>query len=189
MQADGGAVGDWQATIDDLANAPDFGRYELVGGRLVYSPPMGGRDGHVTGRLLGRLMNYEDEQGGYALGSNLAFIVDLPHRRSFTPRAAFMFAVTTEEHDFLVGAPLFAVEVRGKDDYSPDGDAAYAAKRADYFAAGTQVVWDVNPRERRIDSYRADAPDAPRRFMLDDIADAEPALPGWRVPVADLLRS
>jgi hypothetical protein len=39
-----------------------------------------------------------------------------------------------------------------------------------------------------IASFRADTPDAPRRFTIDDIADTEPALAGWRVPVADFFR-
>ncbi len=40
--------------------------------------------------------------------------------------------------DSVQGAPVFAVEVRSKANDGP------AAERADYFAAGTQVVWDVD---------------------------------------------
>jgi hypothetical protein len=42
--------------------------------------------------------------------------------------------------DFLEGASVFAVEVRSKTDYDPAAERALAQKRADYFAAGTQVV-------------------------------------------------
>ena len=40
--------------------------------------------------------------------------------------------------------PLFAVEVRSENDYGPAAEREMAAKRADYFAAGTRVVWDVD---------------------------------------------
>ena len=83
--------------------------------------------------------------------------------------------------------PIFAVEVRSKGDHTPKKNEEYAEKRAAYFAAGTQVVWDVNPRHKTIASYRADAPDEPRVFRAGDIADAEPALPGWRVSVINLM--
>ena len=61
-----------------------------------------------------------------------------------------------------------------------------AAKRAEYFAAGTVVVWDVDPVACTIASYRAEHFDTPTVFNLEQIADAEPALPGWRVPVRDI---
>jgi hypothetical protein len=37
-----------------------------------------------------------------------------------------------------------AVEVRSEGDYGPAAEREMAAKRRDYFAAGTQVVWDVD---------------------------------------------
>ena len=62
-----------------------------------------------------------------------------------------------------------------------------ARKRADYFAAGTVVVWDVDVLEQeRVISYRADKPDAPSVFNRGEVADAEPALPAWSMPVDDL---
>ena len=78
-------------------------------------------------------------------------------------------------------APVFAVEVRSEDDYGPAAEAGTAAKRADYFEAGTKVVWDADPEAGTIASYLADAPLQPVRFALDDTATAEPAVPGWRV--------
>lgn len=62
-----------------------------------------------------------------------------------------------------------------------------ADKRADYFAAGTQVVWDVDVlRTREIRKYTATAPDTPLVFVRGETADTEPALPGWRMEVEDL---
>ena len=38
-----------------------------------------------------------------------------------------------------------------------------------------------------IKSYKASDPGNPVIFRRGDIADAEPAVPGWRMPVDDLL--
>jgi Uma2 family endonuclease len=88
--------------------------------------------------------------------------------------------------DFIPGPPTFAAEVRSKTDYGAKAEAALAAKRADYFEAGTKVVWDVDPRAECVRVYRADDPDHPTVFHKGDLADAEPAVPGWRMAVADI---
>jgi Uma2 family endonuclease len=178
-----------EATIEDLYNAPDDGKYELVDGRLVYMSPTGLRPTRISQRICRALEHYEEATGsGMAIGDNLGFIVRQPRVRSFSPDAAYIATALTETDDFVESAPVFAVEVRSKGDYGPASDAAYAAKRADYFTAGTRVVWDVNPRAQTVASYRADAPDAPRLFRSEEIADAEPALPGWQMAVRDISR-
>jgi Uma2 family endonuclease len=87
---------------------------------------------------------------------------------------------------FIEGPPTFAAEVRSEGDYGPAADADYAAKRTDYFEAGTRAVWDVDPIARTVTLYSADAPSSPKVFRIGDQADAEPVLTGWRVPVAEL---
>jgi Uma2 family endonuclease len=80
---------------------------------------------------------------GEATTDGATFVVDLPHRQSFGPDAAFYFGPDPGMR-FYEGAPAFAVEVRSKNDYGPKAERHMAAKRADYFAAGTLVVWDVD---------------------------------------------
>ena len=53
----------------------------------------------------------------------------------------------------------------------------------DSFEAGTLVVWDVDPVAQAIRSYRPESPDRPTLFEAGQVADAEPAVPGWRVEV------
>jgi Uma2 family endonuclease len=90
---------------------------------------------------------------------------------------------------FLEGAPIFAVEVRSEEDYGPAAEKRLAAKRTDYFAAGTRVVWDVDfLRDGRVRSYSAERPEEPRVFDRGQVADAEPALPGWSVSVDSILK-
>ena len=85
---------------------------------------------------------------------------------------------------FLFGPPVFAVEVRSESDYGDPADLARAAKRADYFEAGTRVVWDVDPIADRILRYRFDSPEKPEVFIRGQVADAEPAVPNWTMAVA-----
>ncbi len=61
-----------------------------------------------------------------------------------------------------------------------------ALKRADYFAAGTLVVWDVDPEAETVAVYRANNPSQPVVYQRGDIADAEPAVPGWKMAVDDI---
>ena len=84
---------------------------------------------------------------------------------------------------FIEWPPTFAAEVRSENDYGPAAEAEMAEKRTDYFAAGTQVVWDVDTVAEVIYVYRASDPARPTTFRRGQVADAEPAVPGWRVPV------
>ena len=84
-----------------------------------------------------------DTVAGTHLATTWASWSDLAHRESISPDAAW-FTGPVLGLDFLEGAPAFAAEVRSKGDYGPKAEAEMAAKRADYFAAGTRVVWDVD---------------------------------------------
>jgi hypothetical protein len=60
-------------------------------------------------------------------------------------------------------------------------------KRADSFACGTLVVRDVDlPSKDVVQSYKASAPESPIIFRRGEIADAAPAVPGWRMTVEEL---
>jgi Uma2 family endonuclease len=177
-----------RATIDDLYRVPENGKAELVDGEIVLMAPTGGVPGRAGGEIYVSLREYERRTGrGYAFPDNVGFVVDLPHRGSFSPDAAF-HPGPLQGGRFLDGAPIFAVEVRSETDYGEKAEREMAEKRADYFAAGTLVVWDVDVlRERFVSVYRASDPERPTIYRSGDVADAEPALPGWSMPVDDLL--
>jgi Uma2 family endonuclease len=62
-----------------------------------------------------------------------------------------------------------------------------AMKRADYFAAGTLVVWDVDLLSNEVVRvYRATDPERATIYRRDEIAEAEPAVPGWTMAVDEL---
>ena len=176
-----------RATVDDLYRID--GKAELVGGRIVREPPTGFGPNRGAGRIFISLSEHEGaEGGGVAVTDNCAFLVDLPHRQCFSPDAAWFTGPTTGMK-FLEGAPDFAAEVRSEGDYGPAAERRMAAKRADYFAAGTRVVWDVDLLgEDVVRVYRADRPDTPTVYRRGDMAEAEPAVPGWRMAVEELFQ-
>lgn len=176
---------DRTATVDDLYQVD--GKAELVNGRLVRMPPTGGIPSDASTQILLSLFNHARTTGlGKAVGDNCGFLVDLPNRQSFSPDAAF-WTGAKPTMKFYRGSPVFAVEVRSENDYGPHVEREMAAKRADYFASGCQVVWDVDLQGWSvIRSYRASAPDALLLFHRHEIADAEPAVAGWRFAVDEL---
>ena len=174
-----------RATIEDLYKVE--GKAELVDGEIVCMPPAGDDPGFASLKIASRLLNYTEQIGqGRAYGDGTGFRVQLPHREAFSPDAAYHIGARTGMR-FPEGAPVFAVEVRSENDYGPAAERAIAEKRADYFACGTLVVWDVDLLSPDvIKVYRASNPDNPTIYRRGDIAEAEPAVPGWRMPVDDL---
>jgi len=135
-----------EATIEDLIHAPDDAMYELIDGKLMRMPPTGFEPNLVAGEIFVALRAYARTTGnGYAMTDGIAYIVNLPHRRSFSRDASIARFAPENRMRFVDGAPLFAAEVRSEGDDGNAADRAYRAKRADYFAAGTVVVWDVDP--------------------------------------------
>jgi Uma2 family endonuclease len=176
-----------EATVEDLYRAK--GKAELIEGEVVQMSPAGGLPNYAANEITFSLRQYSRRTGtGHAVGDNAAFVVNLASRRSFSPDAAFYFGDITM--GFFEGAPVFAVEVRSEGDHGPRAERAMAEKRADYFAAGTSVVWDVDLLTPDvIKKYCADDPDQSEVFRRGDVANAEPALPGWTMRVDDLFAS
>jgi Uma2 family endonuclease len=173
------------ATLEDLARVE--GKAELIGGRIVPLMPTGRKPSRVASRIFRSLDDHAEATGrGEAYGDNTGFAVGplASGRQSFAPDASyFLGPFPADEMRFLEGAPTFAVEVRSENDYGDAAEAAMAAKRADYFEAGTAVVWDVDPLHALVRKYRADSPEQPILFTRGQEADAEPAVPGWRSAV------
>src|SRR5205809_685707 len=123
-----------EATIEDLYKVK--GKAELVNGEIVQMSPTGGLPNYAAVEITTSLRQHANRtRSGHAVGDNAAFVVNLPNRKSFSPDAAYYIGNITMR--FFEGAPVFAVEVRSEGDYGPKAERMMAAKRADYFAAGT----------------------------------------------------
>jgi Uma2 family endonuclease len=162
------------------------GKAEIVEGRIVMMSPTGELPSSAGGIIYASLLAYSKSHEGRAYPDNAAFVVDLPNRKSFSPDASYYFGPRTRAK-FLNGAPAFAAEVRSESDYGAAADRKIAAKRSEYFAAGTRVVWDVDVlQEELVRVYRTDSPETPTVYRRDEIAEAEPAVPGWKFVVDEL---
>lgn len=200
------------ATIEDLYRVPDNGKAELVDGELVIMAATGFLPGFAGGEIYSCLRDYGfATRYGYALPDNVGYLVnlparpsigvwwesangwqefvtELPKRESFSPDAAF-FAKPLPANlgKFLEGSPILAVEVRSENDYGEAAEKEIAKKRVDYFEAGTLVVWDVDVlRGEFIKVFRASDTRNPTVYRRGEIAEAEPALPGWKFEVERL---
>src|SRR4051812_5142922 len=177
-----------RATLDDLYRTP--GKAELIGGRIVQYLATGMGPNEVAGNIYVSLRLHAKQTGvGRAYTDNLGYAIpELPSgRESFSPDASYYVGpLPANVMRFIEGPPTFAVEVRSENDYGDAAEAEILAKRIDYFSAGTLVVWDVDPIAETIDCYRSSAPDQPERWTRGQTADAEPAVPGWRMSVDDV---
>lgn len=164
------------------------GKAEIVGGEIVSLPMTGRKPASAAAEIFISLHKYSKQsKRGLAVTDGVGFLVDLPDRDSFSPDAAY-FIGPDPGMKFFEGAPVFAAEVRSEGDYGPAAERAMAEKRADYFAAGTLVVWDVDLLSDEVVSvYRSTAPHKAKVYKRGEVAEAEPAVPGWTMPVDDLV--
>lgn len=178
-----------KATIEDLLRLAGDRKAELVAGEIRLMSPTGVAPGYAGDEIFASLHEYARKKGkGRAVGDNKGFRVDLPHRESFSPDAAYYTGSSVGGMRFYEGAPAFAAEVRSENDYGPAAEKAMAEKRADYFLAGTLVVWDVDLLSKEVVRvYRVGDPANPTIYRRGEVAEAEPAVPGWTMPVDDLI--
>lgn len=176
-----------RATLDDLHRVE--GKAELIAGRIV-GMSSGDLPGTVAEEIFVSLRLHAKSTGlGVVHADGVGFTVPelLSGRESFSPDASYHLGPRPANRmRFIEGAPTFAVEVRSENDYGPSADAEMAAKRADYFAAGTLVVWDVDPLAETVTAYRPSPGVPPTVYRRGEVADAEPAVAGWRMAVADM---
>ena len=178
------------ATLDDLMRVE--GKAELIAGRIVRFMPNGYSPARIAFKISLALHAYATSSGrGEVFGDAMGFAMRPPlknGRQSFSPDTSYYVGPPPPANPmkFIDGPPTFAVEVRRETDYTNRAEREIVAKRADYFEAGTLAVWDVDPIAKTVTSYRHEAPTSGRVFRETDLANAEPALPGWQLAVSSL---
>ncbi len=170
------------ATVADLLRDENR-RCELLDDTLV-EKPMGVRESflalvlaemlnaHIRGRNLGILTGAD---GTYELVSGLVRLPDL----AFVSWDRLPGRRLPDEPVANV-APDLAVEILS----ARNTPAEMARKRAEYFAAGVRVVWEIDPRARAARVYTSGA--GVTELTAADALDGGAVLPGVVVSLADL---
>ena len=174
-------------TAEDLErlNLPNK-RTELVRGTLIVREPAGYEHGVVAARFAIWLGTHvEAQQLGVVLAAETGFTL---FRAPDTVRAPDVAFISTERlpRDRLRGfaemAPDLAVEV-----LSPGDTAGEVAEKIDdWLTAGCRLVWVVDPARRSGRVHYANGAVVP--LTEADAFEGEDVVPGFRCPVADLLR-
>ena len=167
----------------------DGWQYELIRGRLVRMPGNMGNS-TIAMRLGGRLSAYVEPRGlGYVGGGDGFFRFTLPDETklntaapnvSFTQSARAPQPGTRAFYQPWLLVPDLAVEIA-----SPHQNLA--DKITLWLAAGVQLLWVIYPQERRMQVWRP-GESAPSLILgMADTLDALEVVPGFRLPVRDLL--
>ena len=178
------AAPDRLLTIEELADAVGDTPGDLIDGRFVPMPPTGWPHARAEVRVSTRLAQFVE---AHALGAVLAGEAGIVIRRGpDTLRGADVAFVSNQRlarasaDGYLDVAPELIVEI-----VSPnDRWTQITAKLEDYFSIGVELVWLVDPQRRRVSCYRS--PTDLAVLEPGDTLTAEPMLPGFALPVAEL---
>lgn len=189
-------------TAAELLALPENGwQYELVEGRLVRMPPLGGGHGRASGRLYTALDTYVEQHAlGMVTVGEHGFILSLPEQAETVLAADVAFvrtehvpARTSAEFDaYWPVAPDLVVEVASPSQFRPE----MAVKARMWLRAGVRLVWVVWPAQRQVDVWRSQSREslrAGRQPSTDNVAatlgegdtlDGLDVVPGFALPVA-----
>ncbi len=173
-------------TADEFLERPDEPgcRQELIRGEVVSMSLPGGEHGEVT-MEIGRLIatHVRASRLGKTYAAETGFILE---HDPDTVRGADVAFVRTERLVGIVNrkkhipfAPDLAVEVRSPN----DRDDEVEEKIQLWLAAGSLLVWDVDPENRTVVVHRPGA--EPVTLREDEEIDGGVVVPGFRCRVAD----
>jgi Uma2 family endonuclease len=172
-----------RVSIDEFAEMPLEGIWELVDGEPIELTPAAGKSSRIGGRLYARLADHvEPNEVGWAFPAETGFVL-FPDRTTVrSPDAAVVRRDRLPElpDSFVPLAPDLAVEVLSPSDRM----AAALAKIAMYLDAGVHLVWLVDPASQTVTVFRPDA--TPAKLTVGDTLDGGEVLPGFMVPVAEI---
>ncbi|HEX6606541.1 MAG TPA: Uma2 family endonuclease [Chloroflexia bacterium] len=172
-------------TADDLLNLPDDGfRYELVEGDLHKMPPPGRRHARIIAKLIAALEQYLSEQRLGEVYADFGYLLAENPDTVLAPDVSFLrqerLAEADPDRPYWVGAPDLAVEVVSPGDrYSEVNE-----KVGRWLAAGTLLVWVIDPRRQQIAVHQA--PTTVTNLTLADTLNGGDVLPGWTLPVREV---
>ncbi|BCM92868.1 hypothetical protein IAD21_04752 [Abditibacteriota bacterium] len=173
------------ATEEELWELSQDGyRYELLDGELKAMPPTGAEHGRLTIDLSTEVNVFVRRNNlGQCFGAETGFYVSHNPLTILAPDFAFVARERMSPEvpeKFLDVVPDLVLEVRSPGDRASE----VADKVGRWLAAGTQIVWELNPRTRKLTVFRPDV--AAVDLGEDSILDAEPLLPGWQLELKSI---
>jgi Uma2 family endonuclease len=173
-------------TADELRHMPDDGwRYELLRGRLLREPPAGAEHSWLGVTLAARLRDFVHAgELGFVFGADCGFRITTDPDTVRAPDVAFVIGDRLPggpPRGYVPFAPDLAVEIVSPTDRMSD----VTRKVADYIDAGTRLVWIIDPvtRTAAVHRSRSDV----KMLRDSDTLDGGDVLPGFRLPLAELL--
>jgi len=174
-------------TVEEFETYPfPEGKVELVRGEPRVMSPAAGGHGVVQGNLSGLLQQFvRQHRLGRVFNDGVGFeLIALP-RTVRNPDLSFVRSDRLppggiRRRGFLKMAPDLSVEV-----LSPDESAAELQEKiGDYQAAGTPLIWVIDPERSTVRVLQLGEPDLLLR--ADDTLDGGDVIPGFRCPVSEL---
>ena len=158
---------------------------ELIRGRLVVREPPGTWHGAISAKLTYLLADFVYRQGlGIVFGQDTGFKIGSDPDTVRGPDVAFVARERVgviRERGYAELAPDLLAEVLSPDDRPGE----VLAKVADWLAAGTTIVWVVDPQRREARVYRQDG--SLSVLGSDDALEGENVLPGFTCLLKDVL--
>jgi Uma2 family endonuclease len=174
-------------TAEQLSQAGDIGRCELVRGELVMMSPTNPEHSRRTAWLTYVLLQHiaQHPEQGQVHNGDPGFVIEADPDTVRAPDVALVKqggAAFEPEKSFFRGAPALAVEV-----LSPGDTAGETLEKVQqWLEAGTTEVWIVDPDRKTISINSTGRP--VRVLRSGEALTCEGILPGFSVPVADIFR-
>ena len=178
-------------TTEDLLAIPEDGTDRwLIAGKLRERPRTVRNRFHSSvmarvGKFLDSWLDEQPQPKGQVLadaGVILGHDPDTTVSIDVTYINAEVMLRQTEDSTLIDGVPTLVVEILSPGDTIGDVNEKIKA----YLAARVSIIWIIDPYRRTVTVYQPDS--EPKLFTIRDELSAEPHLPGFRVPVAQLFQ-
>ena len=162
---------------------------EYIDGRLVQVASKFAEHGILIVKLGYILVDYLIKNN---LGNHKNVMADVLHRipngRRRAPDIAYHKKLQEPIEGLQTSPPDLAIEIRSDTESEDDVED----KLNDLFSLDAAVIWVVNLRSRNVEVYKSWVPNASlaeqecETYLLGDILDAVPVIPGLKISVSDL---
>jgi Uma2 family endonuclease len=174
-------------TAADVFELEDDERHELIDGELITLPGSGGRASAIGVRIARLIGNFLDDYPlGFILGADGGFVVTHSPEMILSPDAAYISADRLPggqlPEKFIQTYPDLAVEVLSPSDRRSDAER----KVQRYLAAGTPLIWLVDPKLETVAVYRQSG--SVERLGKGRAVSGEDILPGFEILVDTIFK-